>query len=94
MGVVDAERESARVVVGAARGVCTGADLPFLRPPAAAAAPQFSCERGGVDDTQRVLPFGRPGEVADEVKRRIDDLAPWRWIRLCCCPQYPGICSP
>jgi uroporphyrinogen decarboxylase len=30
---------------------------------------------GGVD-TQRVLPFGTQAEVADEVKRRIDDLAP------------------
>ncbi|OGO34790.1 MAG: hypothetical protein A2Z16_05570 [Chloroflexi bacterium RBG_16_54_18] len=30
---------------------------------------------GGVD-TQRVLSFGSPAEVADEVKRRIDDLAP------------------
>jgi uroporphyrinogen decarboxylase len=31
---------------------------------------------GGGADTQHVLPFGRPDEVADEVKRRIDDLAP------------------
>jgi uroporphyrinogen decarboxylase len=31
---------------------------------------------GGGVDTQHVLPFGRPAEVADEVKRRIDDLAP------------------
>ncbi|MFW6135483.1 MAG: uroporphyrinogen decarboxylase family protein [Chloroflexota bacterium] len=30
---------------------------------------------GGVD-TQRVLPLGTPREVADEVRRRIDDLAP------------------
>jgi uroporphyrinogen decarboxylase len=30
---------------------------------------------GGVD-TQHILPFGTPEEVADEVKRRIDDLAP------------------
>jgi uroporphyrinogen decarboxylase len=30
---------------------------------------------GGVD-TQQMLPFGKPEEVADEVKRRIDDLAP------------------
>ncbi len=30
---------------------------------------------GGID-TQHVLPFGTPGEVADEVKRCIDDLAP------------------
>lgn len=31
---------------------------------------------GGGVDTQYVLPFGTPQEVADEVKRRIDDLAP------------------
>lgn len=31
---------------------------------------------GGGVDTQKVLPFGKPQEVADEVKRRIDDLAP------------------
>ncbi len=30
---------------------------------------------GGGVDTQRVLPFGRPDEVAGEVRRRIDDLA-------------------
>ncbi|HTP01506.1 MAG TPA: uroporphyrinogen decarboxylase family protein, partial [Anaerolineales bacterium] len=31
---------------------------------------------GGGVDTQRVLPFGKPQEVVDEVRRRIDDLAP------------------
>jgi uroporphyrinogen decarboxylase len=31
---------------------------------------------GGGVDTQRVLPFGTPQQVADEVRRRIDDLAP------------------
>jgi uroporphyrinogen decarboxylase len=31
---------------------------------------------GGSVDTQHVLPFGKPKEVVDEVKRRIDDLAP------------------
>ena len=31
---------------------------------------------GGGVDTQRVLPFGTPQEVVDEVRRRIDDLAP------------------
>jgi len=30
---------------------------------------------GGID-TQHVMPFGKPEEVAEEVKRRIDDLAP------------------
>ena len=31
---------------------------------------------GGGVDTQNTLPFGTPEEVAEEVKRRIDDLAP------------------
>lgn len=31
---------------------------------------------GGGVDTQHVLPFGTPREVRDEVRRRIDDLAP------------------
>jgi uroporphyrinogen decarboxylase len=31
---------------------------------------------GGGVDTQHVLPFGKPAEVVEEVKRRIDDLAP------------------
>jgi uroporphyrinogen decarboxylase len=31
---------------------------------------------GGGVDTQAVLPFGTPAEVRDEVRRRIDDLAP------------------
>ncbi len=31
---------------------------------------------GGGADTQSVLPYGTPAQVADEVKRRIDDLAP------------------
>jgi uroporphyrinogen decarboxylase len=31
---------------------------------------------GGGCDSQGVLPFGTPEDVADEVKRRIDDLAP------------------
>jgi uroporphyrinogen decarboxylase len=31
---------------------------------------------GGGIDTQKVLPFGSPKEVREEVKRRIDDLAP------------------
>ena len=31
---------------------------------------------GGGVDTQRVLPYGTPKEVKEEVKRRIDDLAP------------------
>jgi uroporphyrinogen decarboxylase len=31
---------------------------------------------GGGVDTQRVLPFGTPQQVGDEVRRRMDDLAP------------------
>ena len=31
---------------------------------------------GGGADTQQILPFGTPGQVVEEVKRRIDDLAP------------------
>jgi uroporphyrinogen decarboxylase len=31
---------------------------------------------GGGADTQRVLPFGTPDEVREDVKRRIDLLAP------------------
>jgi len=31
---------------------------------------------GGGCDTQRVLPFGTPSDVRDEVRRRVDDLAP------------------
>ena len=31
---------------------------------------------GGGVDTQKVLPFGTPEQVRDEVKRRIDDFAP------------------
>jgi uroporphyrinogen decarboxylase len=31
---------------------------------------------GGGVDTQKILPFGSPEEVREEVKRRIDDLAP------------------
>ena len=30
---------------------------------------------GGID-TQRVLPYGSPGDVEGEVKRRLNDLAP------------------
>jgi uroporphyrinogen decarboxylase len=34
------------------------------------------CFWGGGVDTQEILPHGSPKEVRDEVKRRIDDLAP------------------
>lgn len=37
---------------------------------------------GGID-TQRVLPFGTPEEVREEVRRRIDDLAPGGGYVLC-----------
>jgi uroporphyrinogen decarboxylase len=47
---------------------------------------------GGGVDTQQVLPFGKPHEVADEVKRRIDDCF-WRRFRICCDSQHPGVRS-
>ena len=31
---------------------------------------------GGIVDTQKVLPFGTPDEVRDQVKRQIEILAP------------------
>ena len=34
------------------------------------------CFWGGGVDTQRVLPYGSPRQVKDEVRRRIEDLAP------------------
>ena len=37
----------------------------------------------GAIDTQKVLPFGTPEEVAAEVKRRIDDLGPGGGYVLC-----------
>jgi uroporphyrinogen decarboxylase len=37
---------------------------------------QDICFWGAGCESQSVLPFGTPEEVADEVKRRIDDLAP------------------
>ncbi|MCK4316601.1 MAG: hypothetical protein KAX24_12615, partial [Anaerolineae bacterium] len=40
---------------------------------------EFGCDItfwGGGCDSQGILPFGTPEEVVDEVKRRIDDLAP------------------
>jgi uroporphyrinogen decarboxylase len=38
---------------------------------------------GGGCDTQRVLPFGSPQDVRDEVKRRINDLAPGGGFVFC-----------
>ena len=37
---------------------------------------------GGVD-TQRVMPWGTPGQVRDEVRRRVDDLAAGGGYVLC-----------
>ncbi len=48
---------------------------------------------GGGVDTQHVLPFGKPQEVVDEVKRRIDDLAPGGGFRICGSAQHPGFRS-
>jgi uroporphyrinogen decarboxylase len=38
---------------------------------------------GGGCDTQRVLPFGSPEDVREEVKRRLDDLAPGGGFVFC-----------
>ena len=38
---------------------------------------------GGGCDTQRVLPFGSPEDVKEEVKRRLDDLAPGGGFVFC-----------
>jgi hypothetical protein len=45
-------------------------------------------------DTQRVLPFGSPQEVQDEVKRRIDDLAPVEDLFLQQYIKYKPWCRP
>ena len=46
---------------------------------------------GGGVDTQKVLPFGTPDEVRDEVKRRIDDLAPGGGFVFSHRAQHPGL---
>ncbi|HSB82131.1 MAG TPA: uroporphyrinogen decarboxylase family protein [Candidatus Methylomirabilis sp.] len=48
----------------------------------------------GAIDTQRVLPFGKPGEVAVEVKRRIDDLGPGGGYVLCAVHNIQPDVSP
>jgi uroporphyrinogen decarboxylase len=48
----------------------------------------------GAIDTQRVLPFGTPDEVAAEVKRRIDDLGPGGGYVLCAVHNLQADVSP
>ncbi len=48
----------------------------------------------GAIDTQRVLPFGTPDDVAREVKRRIDDLCPGGGYVLCAVHNIQADVSP
>ena len=48
----------------------------------------------GAIDTQRVLPFGSPADVAAEVKRRIDDLGPGGGYVLCAVHNIQADVSP
>ena len=48
----------------------------------------------GAIDTQRVLPFGTPQDVAAEVKRRIDDLGPAGGYMLCAVHNVQADVSP
>ena len=49
---------------------------------------------GGGVDTQHVLPFGTPAEVRDEVKRRIDDLAPGGGFVFAAVHNIQAYCPP
>jgi uroporphyrinogen decarboxylase len=48
----------------------------------------------GAIDTQRVLPFGGPADVAAEVKRRIDDLGTGGGYVLCAVHNIQADVSP
>jgi uroporphyrinogen decarboxylase len=48
----------------------------------------------GAIDTQRILPFGTPDEVAAEVRRRIDDLGPDGGYVLCAVHNIQADVSP
>lgn len=48
----------------------------------------------GAIDTQQILPFGKPAEVAGEVKRRIDDLSPGGGYVLCAVHNIQADVSP
>ena len=48
----------------------------------------------GAIDTQRVLPFGKPDEVATEVKRRVDDLGRGGGYVLCAVHNIQADVSP
>ena len=51
------------------------------------------CFWGGID-TQRVLPFGSPADVAAEAKRRIEDLGPGGGYVLCAVHNIQADVSP
>ena len=51
------------------------------------------CFWGGID-TQRILPYGSPDEVKDEVKRRIEDLAPGGGYLLASCHNIQADVPP
>jgi uroporphyrinogen decarboxylase len=51
------------------------------------------CFWGGID-TQRVLPFGSPADVAAETKRRIEDLGPGGGYVLCAVHNIQADVSP
>ena len=51
------------------------------------------CFWGGID-TQRVLPFGSPADVAAETKRRIEDLGPGGGYVLCAVHNLQADVSP
>ena len=51
------------------------------------------CFWGGID-TQRVLPFGSPSDVAAEAKRRIEDLGPGGGYVLCAVHNIQADVSP
>ncbi len=51
------------------------------------------CFWGGID-TQKILPFGSPREVKEEVKRRIEDLAPGGGYLLASCHNIQADVPP
>jgi uroporphyrinogen decarboxylase len=58
-------------IINPVQPTCTGMDTALLKREFGKAISFW-----GSVDTQRILPFGTAEEVTDEVRRRIDDLAP------------------
>jgi uroporphyrinogen decarboxylase len=58
-------------IINPVQPTCAGMDTALLKREYGQAVTFW-----GAVDTQHVLPFGAPAQVADEVRRRIDDLAP------------------